>query len=89
MATVSANFGNLFTNTHLFGTDSKIVLYMPWTIKSEREKQKAMSDAYINLARKLKVLVAPVSHRPHRLRRLPEAGFGFPGVCGLRPERLR
>ena len=41
-------------------TDSKIVLYMPWTIKSEREKQKSMSDAYINLAKKLNVLVAPV-----------------------------
>ena len=33
---------------------------MPWTIKSEREKQKSMSDAYINLAKKLNVLVAPV-----------------------------
>ena len=41
-------------------TDSKIVLYMPWTIKSEREKQKFMSDAYINLAKKLNVLIAPV-----------------------------
>lgn len=40
-------------------TDSKLVLYMPWTIKSEREKQKYMSDAYINLAKKLGVLVAP------------------------------
>lgn len=46
--------------TYIDKTDSKLVLYMPWTIKSEREKQQQMADAYINLAKRLSVLVAPV-----------------------------
>lgn len=39
---------------------SKAVLYMPWTLKGEEDKQKAMSDAYLNLGLKLNIAVAPV-----------------------------
>ena len=40
--------------------NSKAVLYMPWTIKGEEEKQKYMSDAYLNLGKRLNISVAPV-----------------------------
>ena len=40
--------------------DSKAILYMPWTIKKEENKQKAMSEAYLNLGLKLNIAVAPV-----------------------------
>lgn len=39
---------------------AKTVLYMPWTIKSEEDKQEAMSDAYLNLGKRLNIPVAPV-----------------------------
>lgn len=39
---------------------AKTLLYMPWTIKSEEEKQPAMSAAYLNLGKKLGIPVAPV-----------------------------
>lgn len=39
---------------------AKAVLYMPWTIKSEEEKQPLMSEAYLKLGKKLGIPVAPV-----------------------------
>lgn len=39
--------------------NNKILLYMTWTLKSEREKQKDMTDGYLEAGEKLGVPVIP------------------------------
>lgn len=41
-------------------TASKVILYMTWTLKSEREKQLEMTSGYLEVGKKLGIKVAPV-----------------------------
>lgn len=41
-------------------TNSKILLYMTWTLKSERDKQLDMTNGYIEAGHKLNVPIIPV-----------------------------